>query len=615
MKQSSQRKAFQLTLFIVLFVTGWGSALAQQPVPNPAKPPTPADQDNLNRTDDKREVRPESLEGVPPIAEDYESDNPDLPTLGRIGVNMLNQRPLALREAIVKALENNKDIEVSRKDVKIAEYDFAASRGFFTPRITANSYYERATTPNVSIFNRNNATTNTSVVADLGYQGFIPAFGTTYTASFSNRRFITDNPVSLLSPQFDSSFEFKIDQPLFRGRKNDDARRGIEIAKQNLSLSDKQFRQKAIEITVTVQLAYWDLAYNLRNLQVQKDGVRDAKEQLAHNKRLVDEGILAPVDILAAETQVANIEQFVYTALESVNRAENALKNLIAQNRDDPIWSESLVPTDPVNIDRPNTSLTDALELALENRIEFDILEVTRQINEYDKKFFKDQLETEVNLTASYSSNGIGGTANPDTASFFSNTESTEKLNESIARLNSLDPTRPAISPLPIQPPQSVPTTLTGGYLSSVSDILANRYPTFRFGVSIRFAPDGTAQKALLGKSLVQSERIKVQREQLEQLIQVDVRNALQSIKTAEARLRSAAVSRANSEQQYESEKRKLDSGFSDIYKVLERQTALVTARSLELQSRIGLNKAIAELQRATGNSLKDNNLETKLRK
>jgi outer membrane protein len=88
----------------------------------------------------------------------------------------------------------------------------------------------------------------------------------------------------------------------------------------------------------------------------------------------------------------------------------------------------------------------------------------------------------------------------------------------------------------------------------------------------------------------------------------------LQSVRTSEARLRSAAIARENSQKQYDSERRKFDEGLSDIYKVLERQTALMLARSAELRSQTELNKAIAELQRATGNSLKANNVEAKLR-
>jgi outer membrane protein TolC len=113
----------------------------------------------------------------------------------------------------------------------------------------------------------------------------------------------------------------------------------------------------------------------------------------------------------------------------------------------------------------------------------------------------------------------------------------------------------------------------------------------------------------------VQREQIETQREQVEQNIQVDVRNTLQAVRSAEARLRTAALSRENSEKQYASEQRKLDAGQSNIYQVLDRQTALTAARSTELRSQTELNKSIADLQRATGNSLKVNNIEARLRK
>jgi HAE1 family hydrophobic/amphiphilic exporter-1 len=80
-------------------------------------------------------------------------------------------------------------------------------------------------------------------------------------------------------------------------------------------------------------------------------------------------------------------------------------------------------------------------------------------------------------------------------------------------------------------------------------------------------------------------------------------------VSTTEARLRAAAVARSTAEQQYESEKRKLDAGQSTVFLVLERQTALSVARGNELRAQTDLNKAIAELQRATGNSLTANNV------
>ncbi len=120
--------------------------------------------------------------------------------------------------------------------------------------------------------------------------------------------------------------------------------------------------------------------------------------------------------------------------------------------------------------------------------------------------------------------------------------------------------------------------------------------------------------RAQLGRSFVEGQRIATQREQLEQSIQVDVRNALQAVRSNEARLRAASIARQASEQQYQSEQRKLDAGQSTVFLVLERQTALTNARGNELRAQTDLNKAIAELQRATGNALTSNSIIVRIR-
>ena len=211
--------------------------------------------------------------------------------------------------------------------------------------------------PNVSIFSSNRTTTQGSFVGNAGVQGYVPRFGTVLNATFNNQRVTSDNPISILSPQLNSSLTFSVTQPLLRGRTFDQPRRAIEVAKRNLSLTDIQFRQRTIDIIANVQRAYWDLTYALRNLQVQRDGVRDAKDQLEHNRRLVNEGQLAPIDVLAAETQVANFEQSVYDALNVVGVAENNLKNMISQNRNDALWGKSVTPVDSVDLNAPITTL------------------------------------------------------------------------------------------------------------------------------------------------------------------------------------------------------------------------------------------------------------------
>lgn len=575
-------------IFSLLFLTNFTSAQTPTPTPTP-------------EVKDTQKVQPENLKGVPQIAPGFQAEDRSLPELGRVGVDLMQQKPLTVREAITLALENNKDIEVTRQDVRRAEFDLRAARGAYEPRFTGQTYYERATTPNVSIFSTNQTTTNSSIVGNAGFQGYIPKFGTVFNATASSQRVTTNNPISILSPQNNTSLNFSVNQPLFRGRGFDQNRRTIEIAKRNLSLTDTQFRQRSIETIANVQRAYWDLTYALRNLQVQRDTVKDAKDQLEHNRRLVEEGQLAPIDVVAAETQVANFEQAVYEALNQVQIAENNLKNLIAKSKDDAIWSESLVPVDPVDLDPPTTTLPEALKAALDNRPELEVNNVQKDINEIDQRFFRDQTKPQIDLTASYTTSGVGGSRNPDFSSPFGNVTCDPQAVDYQTCL------------LRLQQQAALLNGLTG---SSITDVFANKYPTFRAGVTFNLPLFGNqTAKAQLGKSLVEAEKIQTQREQIEQGIQVDVRNSLQAVRTAEARLRSAAISRENSAKQYESEQRKLDAGQSDIYKVLERQTALATARGSELRAQTELNKAIAELQRATGNSLKANNVETRLRK
>lgn len=583
-------KKFLFALIFLFLISN--AALGQEPTPTPTATPLPAPTPIV---DDKQEVAPDRLQGVPSIAPNYSSEDRSLPDLGRVGVDMADQRSLTLNEAIELALENNKDIEVTRKNVKIAEFDLIAARGVYQPRLTGQSFYERSTVPNVSIFSSNPTTTQSSIVSNAGVTAYVPRFGTVLRGEFNNTRLTTNNPISILSPQENANATFSLIQPLFRGRSFDANRRVIEIAKRNLSLTDVQFRQRSIDIIAAVQRAYWDLTYALRNLQVQRDGVRDAKDQLAHSRRLVEEGQLAPIDIVASETQVSTFEQAVYDALNTVTQSENALKNLIAPNRTDILWSESVTPVDSVNLDAPSTTLTEALSAALQNRPELEINDAQKDINKIDQRLYRELKKPQIDLVASYSSAGIGGSQNPD-------------FNPNFPTACSTNPTSPAC-----QQQQANLAALTG---SPFAGILQNKYPNFRVGVQFNLPlfGDKTAG-AQLGRALVEGERLDVQRQQLEQTIEVDVRNAIQMLRTAEARLRSAAIGRENSARLYESEQRKLDNGQSDIYRVLERQSALTAARSNELRAQTELNKAISDLQRATGNSLKANNVVTMLSK
>ncbi len=581
-----------LRVLVTILLLGISVSYGQQITPTPTPSPSPEDLQ------------------VPAIAPEFRPAQKPLPELGRVGVDMDRQRPLSLREALALALENNKDIEVARHNVKIAEFDLTASRGAYDPRLNSSSYYERIKTPISSFLSggSNGAVTQTDFTGTARLEGLSPKLGGNYHLDFSSIRSTTDSVFSALNPQYPTALTLSYTQPLVRGLRFDNNRRLIEIAKKNLSLTDVQFRQRAIETITGVQRAYWDLVFALRNLQVQKDALRDSKSQLEHNQRLVSEGALAPIDVVAAEAQVAGFEQSLFLSLEEVARSENNLKNLIAENRQADLWNLAIVPTDAVDLVTPDISLPEALRAAMDNRPELQQSNLAKDINQIDQKYFQEQTKPAIDLVGSYGMVGLAGSINGSGNNPF--TASSAQLRERVDLLSRLN----GLEPLPAQPPQVISPNLIGGYSQSFQNLLGNRYTNFRVGVQINLPLRNRTAQALLGRSLVEGQRIATQREQLEQSIQVDVRNALQVLRSAEARLHAAGVARQASEQQYQSEQRKLDAGQSTVFLVLERQTALTTARGNELRAQTDINKAIAELERATGNALTTHNIVVRVR-
>jgi hypothetical protein len=248
------------------------------------------------------------------------------------------------------------------------------------------------------------------------------------------------------------------------------------------------------------------------------------------------------------------------------------------------------------------------LQTAMENRPELQQSNVLKEINQIDQRFFKDQTKPAIDLVGTYGIVGLAGTSsisrvNPFTASSL---EVRDRVNLISGQLG--------LDPLPELPVQTIAPDLIGGFGQSVENLLSNRFTNFKVGVQISLPLRNRTAEANLGRSLVEAERIGTQREQLEQIIQVEVRNALQSMRSAESRLRAASATRESNEQQFASEQRKLDAGQSTTFLVLERQTALTEARGLELKAQTDLNKAIADLQRATGNALRVNSIVVRVR-
>ncbi len=550
-----------------------GGGMAQDPSPTPT--PTPRIGDPV--------LPPQSPlpDDPPPVAPNFESLARPLPSVERVGVVNSDILSLTIQDAIRMALENNNDIEVSRKESEISQFRLLGARGVYDPFIGAESYYDRASTPTASAIGGavNGAVTQTRFFGSGGVSGFSPRWGGIYSARIDASRTTTSNTNAFLNPQFPSILALNYVQPLWRGLRIDNNRRNIQIAHRNIAISQTQLKQQAITTVSTVERAYWDLAFALRNLQVQIDGVRQAREQLESNRRQVERGVLAPIELVAASAQITSLEQGVYLAQEDVTRFENQLKTLMLPDRNSAEWSRSITPVSPIESETPSVGLEVSIAEALRNRPELSVLEETAKINEIDQKFFRDQTKPEINLVGSYSSQGLAGT-------------------ETAAAIN------------PATGLSRVPENLVGGLGTSFGNLFKQDYPTYRVGVTIGLPWGNRTAKANLGAARVEGERLTQIREQAEQVIEAEVRNALQALRSAEARLASARASRSSAEQLADSETRQFRAGTTTFYLVQQRQTDLLGARSAELQAQTDLNKAISEYYRVIGKTLDVNNID-----
>ena len=527
----------------------------------------------------------------------------------RIGVS--GDKELTLQDALEMALANNKDIDGSRIDREKAVNSVLGAKGYFDPRVGGVISFQKQITPVASTLggSTTGAVINRNGLADPQFTGSLPWLGTTYSLDFSSSRTTTNNSFAQLNPQYPTSLNFSFTQPLFRNLRYDDNRHRLEVAKKNVSLTDEQFRQRVMQIVTQTEQAYWDLAFAYGNLSVQLDAVRLGGEQDESNRRQQEQGLLAPIDVVAAQRQLATFEVNAYSAQEALTAAENALKTLILPDRTDPTWSSALIPITPVNVSPPITPLIDAVREGLNNRPELAQVDINREINATDNKFYREQAKPQVDLVATHTNAGLAGIQVPQGANpIFSAglTSLTDQVNQ-LSLLAGLQPLPPAGGGTLGLPPQ-----LVGSYGQSLTSVFNNSYPTTLVQLRVSLPLRNRTAEANLNNSLAETRRIRNQRQQTEQSIEASVRNAMQSVESAKSRLASSRVARESAEEQYQSEQRQFRAGTSTLFLVQQRQTDMITARSQERRAESDLGKAIATFELSTGTILQTHNIQLK---
>jgi outer membrane protein TolC len=601
-------------------LTSYGQASQQRPFETRSdqkkalKPDQQTERDGQNSTAASAEVKSQQTEITQNRITQPLAVSPEV-TTQRVGVNENQQELLTLQDAITLALKNNLDIEIFRQGVQIAQYNLFSLRGAYDIVSSSEISYRNQTFPVASIFaggGANFSVTQRVLTYNFSTNQQIERTGGSWQIDFQNQRINTTSTAATLTTQYNPTLTLTFIQPLMRNLSLDQNRRQILLAKRQLDLSDSQFRQRVIEIINQVQRAYWDLVFAIRNEKIARETVELTRVQLENNRKMVEAGTLAPIELRSTEAALEARKGDVIVALQNITTAENTLKGLILKDPNDKLWYSRIVPTDEPQFGQPTLSLEEAIRTALQNRPELEQMRLQQQQKEVDIKFYKSQVKPQIDFVGLFTNTGLAGTPSNvlrGTAGFDPLTLGLiNNLNEARAKLG-LDPFTPA-PPQPTTLGANVPDRFRGGYSQALSNLFSQDFRTVQVGVRLSFPWRNRTAEGNLGRALAEARQLDARQRQLIQSIQIDVRNALQAVEAARQRYEAAVAGRIAAEAQYQGELERFRAGLSTNFFVLQRQTDLSTAKGSEVRALTDYNKALADLQRVTGLTLVSNNVK-----
>jgi HAE1 family hydrophobic/amphiphilic exporter-1 len=516
----------------------------------------------------------------------------------RVGVSVV-ERKLTLAEALQTALSQNLDIEIERTNAANAVQAIRAATGAFDLTLRYQPGLASNNTPTASILQgADGRLTERALTNNVYLRQHLPWQGAGLSLDFENGRQTSTNAFASLNPFTTSRLIIGYSQPLLRNRKFDRERTEIRLRRKQAEVVDADYEIRVIDVVTRGEQAYWDVVAAKQDVQVTSDAVELARQQYSRNQRMVDSGTLAPIEMSASRAELERRLDVFYASVGVLTEVENTLKLLLAPDRSDPIWGEQIVPTDLKTVEMAEAEdLGEALAVALQRRPELKQVALRRESNRIDEEFATDQVKPQLNVVANYANQGLGGTLragdNPISASQGALYE----------RLNALS-LAAGLPPLSGGSFGALPGTVIGGYGTALSSLFGGNYQSVQVGIAMDLTFRNRTAQAQLAQTAIAARRLKLEQARAEQLIQSQVRNALQSIQTAKQRISAAEAAEAAAKEKLDSETRLYQTGESTNFFVLTRQNEYLDARRRRVVAQLDFNKASARIEQALGRSL-----------
>jgi outer membrane protein TolC len=536
---------------------------------------------------------------------------------------------LSLQDAVELALENNLDIAIQRYDPWIAETNVLAAKGgrgyamgdlpspLFDPLLTANVSVNDNNQPVENPFLTGSGLglttyTSHSTTTSIEYQqGF--ATGTSITAQSYTTRQSSTSTVSVFNPSVESVIGFSFTQQLLNGFGIGVNNRSIHITKIDKQIADSAFEQQVITSVTAVADAYWELAYARDSITVGEEALKEAQQLYDDNKKEVDIGTLAPLDLVQAEAQVAQAQQTLINDQTLQLQDQTALLNLIVKDVTDPaLITAEIVPTDSLqpSTDQPVPELADALKEALTNRPDVQQANLTIKVADVNVHATHNALLPTLSVTGGYESIGLAGNS---TSSVSTVTSEGPDLAVPILDAHG-NPVLDTATGLPIYVSEitgesTTSSTLHSGFSNALSEAFHNRFPEYSAQFNLSIPIRNREAQADSAYAQLTERQDEARMRQTENNVLVDVRNAIIELVQDRAAVNAATKTRILDQETLDAEQKKLKLGASTIFTVVTDQSTLASAASAEVRALANLEEAQINFDRAMARTLDVNHI------
>ncbi|HEY6293172.1 MAG TPA: TolC family protein [Terriglobia bacterium] len=535
---------------------------------------------------------------------------------------------LSLDDAIALALENNLTIAVQRFNIPFAQLDYLRTKAGGAPRGVAGAFQSQAlfagavgaglsssassgssgggafaTGGAVNIgtipccdpiagfnFGWSHAATplnfstvyQASVVAaqQTAYSGFFGQgflTGTSLAFGLNGNRQSSTSASALFNPEVPTGYFIGIDQQLLNGFGYRANAKFIRIAQNDTKFADAAFRLQVTTTIAQVVNDYYTLLYDQENVRVAQDAVNYAQALLDDNKKQVQIGTLAPIEVVRAESSLATNQQTLIVAQTTLKQQQETLKTEISKQVGPDVADLQVTPTDKFPEPQPDDvpPLQEALQLAYQNRQELVEDQLNLRNQDITLKAVRNALLPTLTAYGSYTPSGLSGNV--------------------------------VCNNVGVPCPAGVaPGTLlsTGGISQSFTSLFQGRYPYYSYGLSLSFPVRNRQEQADAARALFEQRQMQTQLQQQKNTVAQDVRNAEIAVTQAKAQIDASVKATELARQTLDADRKKFELGESTTFQLIQDQRDLTAADGNEAKAKQTYANAVTQVGTSTGTLL-----------